>query len=54
MGGKVFLNKHIAVFGEGKYTHASHTMTFQSGPFTAAFDLSVNALHGVGGLSVHF
>lgn len=53
-GAKVFVTKHIAVFGEGKYTHASHTMTFQSGPLTADFDLSVNAVHGVGGLSVHF
>lgn len=53
-GAKVFVTKHIAVFGEGKYTHASHTMRFQSGPFTADFDMSVNALHGVGGLSVHF
>jgi hypothetical protein len=53
-GAKVFLNKHIAIFGEGKYTHASHTLRFQSGALTADFDQSVNALHGVGGLSVHF
>ena len=55
LGGiKVFLFKNVAVFGEGKFTHASHTLTFQSGLSTAEFDLTVNALHGVGGLSVHF
>lgn len=53
-GAKVFLTKHIAVFGEGKFTYASHTLTFQSGFSTAEFDLTVHALHGVGGLSVHF
>jgi hypothetical protein len=53
-GAKVFLTKHIALFGEGKFTYASHTMEFQSGPFVAPFDLTVHALHGVGGLSVHF
>lgn len=53
-GAKVFLTKHIALFGEGKFTHASHTLTFQSGTLTADFDLTVHALHGVGGLSIHF
>jgi hypothetical protein len=53
-GAKVFLTKHIALFGEGKFTHASHTLGFQSGISTADFDLTVNALHGVGGLSIHF
>jgi len=53
-GAKVFVTKHIALFGEGKFTYASHTMTFQD-PFSIAdFDLTVHALHGVGGLSVHF
>ncbi|MDH5668022.1 MAG: porin family protein [Nitrospira sp.] len=53
-GAKVFITKHIALFGEGKYTHASHTLTFQNPFSTADFDLTVRALHGVGGLSVHF
>jgi hypothetical protein len=53
-GAKVFLTKHIAVFGEGKFTYASHTLTFQDAFSRADFDLTVHALHGVGGLSVHF
>lgn len=53
-GAKVFLSKHIAVFGEGKYTRASHTMEFQYGSVIVPFDLTVHALHGVGGLSIHF
>lgn len=53
-GAKMFVTKHIALFGEGKFTYASHTLEFQSGPFVAPFDLTVHALHGVGGLSVHF
>jgi hypothetical protein len=53
-GAKVFLSKHIAVFGEGKYTRASHTMEFQYGSVILPFDLTVHALHGVGGLSLHF
>lgn len=53
-GVKVFLTKHIAVFTEGKYIHASHKMTFQGALGTAEADLNVNAVHGVGGLSVHF
>ena len=53
-GVKVFLSKHIAVFGEGKYTHATHRMNFQSGFATGPLDLKVHAVHGVGGLSLHF
>jgi len=53
-GAKVFLTKHIAVFGEGKFTYAAHTLTFQDAFSRADFDLTVYALHGVGGLSVHF
>jgi len=53
-GVKLFVTKHIAVFGEGKFTYASHTFEFQNGPNTAEFGLTVHALHGVGGLSVHF
>jgi hypothetical protein len=53
-GAKVFVTKHIAVFGEGKYTYASHTMEFQNGALLLPFDLTIHALHGVGGLSIHF
>lgn len=53
-GVKVFLSKHVAVFGEGKYTRASHTMEFEAGSVILPFDLTVHALHGVGGLSIHF
>ncbi len=53
-GFKVFLFKHVAVFAEGKYTYASHTLQFQ-GPGTAFSDkLTIRAVHGVGGLSFHF
>jgi hypothetical protein len=55
-GAKVFITKHIAVFGEGKFTYASHALEFEMGPFVLSppLDLTVHALHGVGGLSVHF
>jgi len=54
-GAKVFITKHIALFGEGKYTYASHSMEFLFGPVVLPpLDLTVHALHGVGGLSVHF
>jgi hypothetical protein len=50
-GVKVFLFKHIAEFAEGKFIHASHTFEFQHvGPR----ELTVNSVHGVGGLSIHF
>lgn len=49
-GVKVFLSKHIAVFGEGKFTHADHTLESQG----STLDLTVQAVHGVGGVSVHF
>ena len=52
LGGiKVFLTKHIAAFVEGKFTHASHSLEFQG---FGAIDMAVNAVHGVGGLSLHF
>lgn len=55
LGGiKVFLTKHIAVFGEGKFTYASHTLDFQGGAGTFSVDLTVEAVHGVGGVSFHF
>ncbi|MDH5669065.1 MAG: porin family protein [Nitrospira sp.] len=54
-GAKVFLTKHIAVFGEGKYTYAFHSVEVGVWPFMLPpLDLTVQALHGVGGLSVHF
>lgn len=45
-GVKVFLVKQVAVFVEGKFTHASHTLS--------ALDFTVSTVHGVGGLSLHF
>jgi hypothetical protein len=51
-GVKVFLIKHVAVFAEGKFTHASHTQVFRG--FPSSVDFTVNAVHGVGGLSFHF
>jgi hypothetical protein len=50
-GVKVFLFKHVAAFVEGKFIHASHTLEAQGGP---AANLTVNSVHGVGGLSFHF
>lgn len=50
-GAKVFVTKHIAAFVEGKYIHASHTLEAQGGP---PAELTVNSVHGVGGLSFHF
>ena len=47
-GVKVFVFKHVAVFVEGKFTHASHSLMFASANF------AVNVVHGVGGLSLHF
>lgn len=55
LGGiKVFLFKHVAVFAEAKYTHASHTLDFQGVGVTATDKLTVDTVHGVGGLSFHF
>ncbi|OQW33494.1 MAG: hypothetical protein A4E19_03630 [Nitrospira sp. SG-bin1] len=52
LGGiKVFLTKHIAVFAEGKFIHASHTFGIQGG---GTVELDLNSVHGVGGLSFHF
>ncbi|NOU08943.1 MAG: outer membrane beta-barrel protein [Nitrospira sp.] len=50
-GVKVFLFKHVAVFAEGKFTHASHRQVFHG---FSPVDFTVNAVHGVGGLSLHF
>lgn len=53
-GFKVFLLKHVAVFGEAKFTHATHTLDFQMGSLTSSTELTLNTVHGVGGLSIHF
>ncbi len=49
-GGKVFLTPHIALFGEYKFTHASHTWNFSDTKIEA--DLDVN--HALFGVAVHF
>jgi hypothetical protein len=50
-GVKVFLTKHIAAFAEGKFIHASHSLEVGGG---GSVDLTLNSVHGVGGLSFHF
>lgn len=50
-GVKVFLAKHIAAFAEGKFIHSSISIKLQG---SNSIDLTVNSLHGVGGLSIHF
>lgn len=50
-GVTVSITKHLAVFAEGKFIHASHSMEFHS---LNTIDFTVNSVHGVGGLSVHF
>lgn len=50
-GVKVFLTKHIAAFAEGKFIHAAHSISIVGG---GSVDLTLNGVHGVGGLSVHF
>jgi len=50
-GVKLFVTKHIAVFAEGKFIHASNTIDIQGG---GTIKLDLNSVHGTGGLSVHF
>lgn len=50
-GVKVFLTNHIAAFAEGKFIHASHSIEVQG---SGTVELTVNSVHGVGGLSFHF
>lgn len=50
-GVKVFLTKHVAVFAEGKFIHAAHSISIVG---VSNVDLTVSGLHGVGGLSLHF
>ena len=55
-GVKVFLAQHIALFGEYKFTHASHTFETQDistgAIITDKYTFNVN--HIVAGLAVHF
>ena len=54
-GVKVFLFKYLAVFVEGKFTHASHKLDYTFPGFgTLTNDFTLNSIHGVGGLSLHF
>ncbi|MEO5865302.1 MAG: hypothetical protein ABIQ79_09745 [Nitrospiraceae bacterium] len=53
-GAKVFLSKHIALFGEAKITHASHTLKFQLAGGDLSDRLILNTIHVVGGPSFHF
>jgi hypothetical protein len=50
-GVKVFMTKNIAAFAEGKFIHASHSFAVEGG---GSVDLTLNSVHGVGGLSFHF
>ena len=50
-GAKVFITKNIAAFAEGKFIHASHSIGIVGG---GNVDLTLNSVHGVGGLSVPF
>ena len=50
-GVKVFITKNIAAFVEGKFIHASHSIGIVGG---GSIDLTLNSVHGVGGLSWHF
>ena len=53
LGGiKVFLNKHVAAFAEGKFIYASHNQELEGTIVSLELDLS--SVHGVGGLSFHF
>ena len=53
-GFKIFLFKHVAVFGEVKFTHAAHSLEGRVGSSTFSTELTLNTVHGVGGLSFHF
>jgi opacity protein-like surface antigen len=55
-GIKVFLIRNLAVFGEYKFTHTSHTFEIRDPPtgIITKEELDVTANHFVGGLSLHF
>lgn len=50
-GVKVFLTNAFAAFAEGKFIHASNSIEVQG---IGSGDLTINAVHGVIGLSFHF
>ena len=51
-GVKVFVTRHIALFAEGKFIHASHQLGVEGTNTFVEFHL--NSVQGTGGLSVHF
>jgi len=53
-GVKAFLTQHVALFGEYKFTHASHTFETQSGGAIITDNYTFNVNHFVGGIAVHF
>jgi len=53
-GVKAFLTQHVALFGEYKFTHASHTFETQSGGAIITNKFTFNVNHLVGGIAFHF
>lgn len=53
-GVKAFLTQHVALFGEYKFTHASHTFETQSGGAIITDKFTFNVNHFVGGIAIHF
>lgn len=51
-GVKMFVARHIAIFAEGKFIHASHNQGVQG--TSIPLELTLDSAHGVGGLAVHF
>lgn len=51
-GVKVFVTKHLALFAEGKFIHASHNQGVEGS--STPLELDLKSVHGVGGLSFHF
>jgi hypothetical protein len=55
LGAKVFFTQHVALFGEYKFTHASHDLKYNivgGGSVTDNYTFNVN--HFVAGLAMHF
>jgi opacity protein-like surface antigen len=53
-GVKAFLTQHVALFGEYKFTHASHTFETQIGAAIITDKFTFNVNHLVAGIAVHF
>jgi opacity protein-like surface antigen len=53
-GVKAFLTQHVALFGEYKFTHASHTFETQISGAIITDKFTFNVNHLVAGLAVHF